>query len=260
MIAYFLPLYAGAEKVWGSPTDDFWCCHGSLVQAHTMYADNIWFEHAGGVTMSQYIPSELAWAQDGVPVTLRLEPDAQLKSHHRPDSLAYTVRVQAAQPVEFSLRLRVPWWVSAAAQVTVNGEPHAAAEPSSYVEMRRTWRDDTVHIMLPKALVAVPLPDEPHTFGFMDGPVVLAGLNAAAPSDRPQRPAHSEKTYPNYRISGIALTGDPAEPGTFLIPDDEREWTYWRGDYRTRGQAKDIRLIPLHEVRDEVYTVYFSVS
>ncbi|MCB0049874.1 MAG: hypothetical protein KDE24_10065, partial [Caldilinea sp.] len=69
-----------------------------------------------------------------------------------------------------------------------------------------------------------------------------------------------EKTYPNYRISGIALTGDPAEPGTFLIPDDEREWTYWRGDYRTRGQAKDIRLIPLHEVRDEVYTVYFSVS
>ena len=30
MIAYFLPLYAGAEKVWGTPTEDFWCCHGSL--------------------------------------------------------------------------------------------------------------------------------------------------------------------------------------------------------------------------------------
>lgn len=48
MIAYFLPLHAGAEKIWGTPTDDFWCCHGSLVQAHTMYADNLWFEHWRG--------------------------------------------------------------------------------------------------------------------------------------------------------------------------------------------------------------------
>lgn len=260
MIAYFLPLYAGAEKVWGSPTDDFWCCHGSLVQAHTMYADNIWFEHAGGLTLSQYIPSELTWAQDGVPVTLRLTHDAQLKSHHRPDSLAFSVRVQATQPVAFSLRLRIPWWVSDTVQIAVNGERQlAAAEPSSYVEIRRTWSDDTLHITLPKALVAVPLPDEPDTYGFMDGPVVLAGLNAAPPSDRPQRPAKSEKTYPNYRISGITLAGDPADPHAFLIPDNEREWYYWRGDYRTRGQAENIRLIPLHEVRDEVYTVYFTV-
>ena len=41
MIAYFLPLHAGAQKIWGTPTDDFWCCHGSLVQAHTMYADSL---------------------------------------------------------------------------------------------------------------------------------------------------------------------------------------------------------------------------
>ena len=206
MIAYFLPLYAGAEKIWGSPTDDFWCCHGSLVQAHTMYADNIWFEHAGGLTLSQYIPSELAWERDGVPVTVRLAHDAQLKAHHRPDSLAYTIHVQAAAPVEFSLRLRIPWWVSDTAQVALNGEQLAAgAEPSRYVEIRRVWSDDTVQISLPKTLVAVPLPDEPHTYGFMDGPVVLAGLNAAPPSDRPLRPAKSEKTYPNYRIGAITL-------------------------------------------------------
>ncbi|MCB9114775.1 MAG: glycoside hydrolase family 127 protein [Caldilineaceae bacterium] len=188
----FLPLYAGAEKVWGSPTDDFWCCHGSLVQAHTMYADNIWFEHAGGVTMSQYIPSELAWAQDGVPVTLQMEHDAQLKSHHRPDSLAYTVRVQAAQPVEFSLRLRVPWWVAPARSRSATVRCGRAI---SYVEIRRSWRDDTVHIILPKALIAVPAPDEPPAHsGFMDGPVVLAnstlprrttGHNAAPTARRP---------------------------------------------------------------------------
>jgi hypothetical protein len=26
MVAYFLPLRAGARKEWGTPTDDFWCC------------------------------------------------------------------------------------------------------------------------------------------------------------------------------------------------------------------------------------------
>ena len=41
MISYFLPMYPGAEKVWGTPTEDFWCCHGSLVQAHTVYANHI---------------------------------------------------------------------------------------------------------------------------------------------------------------------------------------------------------------------------
>ena len=48
MISYFLPLNPGATKnqtnlprlektYWGSPTDDFWCCHGSLVQAHAAH-------------------------------------------------------------------------------------------------------------------------------------------------------------------------------------------------------------------------------
>jgi DUF1680 family protein len=33
LISYFLPLNAGAKKGWGSETNDFWCCHGTLVQA-----------------------------------------------------------------------------------------------------------------------------------------------------------------------------------------------------------------------------------
>jgi uncharacterized protein len=36
MIAYFLPLYAGAEKVWGTPTEDFWCCHAWYRPIQTM--------------------------------------------------------------------------------------------------------------------------------------------------------------------------------------------------------------------------------
>ena len=94
----------------------------------------------------------------------------------------------------------------------------------------------------------------------MDGPVVLAGLNPGAPGSRGRTKETSEKTYPNYQINGITLTGDAAEPRSFLVADNEREWSYWRGDFRTRGHAQDIRFIPLYEVRDEVYTVYFPVA
>jgi uncharacterized protein len=59
---------------------------------------------------------------------------------------------------------------------------------------------------------------------------------------------------------GITLKGDPANPETTLTPDNEREWWFWQGSYRTRGQAQDIRFIPLHEVRNEVFTIYFPIS
>lgn len=212
--------------------------------------------------MSQYIPSELTWEQDNQPVTLRLTHDAQLKSHHRPNSIAYSLRVQAAQPVTFNLRLRLPWWLSGAAQITLNGAALlGASSPSSYVEIDRTWTDDTLHLVFPKTLVTESLPDAPDTFGVMDGPVVLAALNPGETPIQQRTPGNASHTArPNYRISGVTLHGDPAAPTTFLRPDNEREWHYWRGDYRTHGQPQDMRFIPLYEVRDEVYTVYFTVN
>ena len=35
---YFLSLITGSKKEWGSKTRDFWCCHGTMVQAQTIYA------------------------------------------------------------------------------------------------------------------------------------------------------------------------------------------------------------------------------
>ena len=261
MIAYFLPLYAGAEKVWGTPTEDFWCCHGTLVQAHTNYANHIWFEQEGGLILSQYIPSEGTWQQDGKNVTLHLTQDHQLQSHRRPESLAYDLLVQVDQPMEFTLRLRLPWWLSGKPEITLNGEPLAVdGGPSSYVEIQRVWSQDKLHLIFPKALVAVPLPDDPGTCGFMDGPVVLAGLNPGEHTSAARaKEAGSYTARPNYRINGITLTGNPAQPGSFLVPDNEREWIFWREGYRTRGQEQTIRFIPLYEVRDEVFTVYFPV-
>ncbi|MNP86140.1 hypothetical protein D3C76_1862000 [compost metagenome] len=46
-----------------------------------------------------------------------------------------------------------------------------------------------------------------------------------------------------------------------LIPDRERNHSWWNtGYYRTCGQSVNVRFIPLYEIKDETYTVYFPVS
>jgi DUF1680 family protein len=261
MIAYFLPLHAGAQKAWGSPTEDFWCCHGSLVQAHTIYANHIWYQSDHALTLSQYIPSEATWELEAETIHLRLEQDHQLESHHRPENLAYELKINAEQSREFSLRLRLPWWVSGKPALKLNGEPlEIEKDAAGYLEIRRIWQDDTLHVVLPKELKAVPLPGEPELQAFMDGPVVLAGLNPLQGYAADQDDITDARVQPNYLVRGISLTGDPANPETILTPDNEREWWFWQGSYRTRGQVHDIRFIPLHEVRDEVFTTYFPIS
>ena len=256
MIAYFLPLQPGGRKGglkgeysgWGTPTHDFWCCHGSLVQAHTTHNAYVYYQDADGLSVCQYIPTELRWQHDGVPVVVRqaFDPENSTSAPRQPDGAirrptrwAIDLSVRCEQPTDFALKLRLPWWLAGPAQIMVNGEPQTIATgPSSFVEIRRTWSDDRIRIELPKALTTCPLPDRPEAVAFMDGPVVLAGL------------CDEERT----------LHGDKDHPETLLIPDHEREWSTWKGWYRTAGQARGIRFVPLYEVRDERYTVYFPVE
>jgi hypothetical protein len=72
---------------------------------------------------------------------------------------------------------------------------------------------------------------------FMDGPVVLAGL-----CDGEQE-----------------LYGDMSTPQSMLTPHNEREWADWKSGYRTINQRRNVRFIPLLEVVDEPYSVYFPV-
>ena len=71
----------------------------------------------------------------------------------------------------------------------------------------------------------------------MDGPIVLAGL-----SDEER-----------------LLRGDKDNPQTILVPDNEGGTGGWRTQYRAVNQERGLRFIPLLDVRDERYTVYFPV-
>ena len=239
MVAYFLPLQGGGVKSWGSPTDDFWCCHGTLLEANASHNRGVYFENDAGLVVSQYIPSTLTWDQSGASVRVNQTVDPQTEQAERPQSLAVRLNVACERPVEFTLTLRLPWWLQREPTIMVDGArqsgPFAA---SSWYSIRRVWHDDTVSLTLPTGVTTTPLPDDPTTMAFMDGPVVLAGL------------CDEERT----------LRGNANAAETLLTPDNEREWNEWKPGYRTRRQPHNIRFLPLYDIRDERYTVYFPVQ
>ncbi|HEX2947326.1 MAG TPA: beta-L-arabinofuranosidase domain-containing protein [Clostridia bacterium] len=250
LISYFLPLRPGSHKGWGTHTHDFWCCHGSLVQANASHNEGIYFEDSCGVTIGQYIPSELIWSKDENKVSIRQEIDRQagscsrvnqlnLDMMHRPGTLAVKINVTCDSPVEFELKLRLPWWLKDSPKIYINSElQEIQSAPSSFLTLKKTWKNDTIRVELPKGLSVCPLPDNPDVVAFMEGPVVLAGL---CDEDR-------------------TLYGDKEHPETLLTPDNEREWENWVTSYRTYGQDRNIRFVPLYDIGYEKYSVYFSIK
>jgi uncharacterized protein len=252
MVTYFLPMRPGSTKTWLTRTESFYCCTGSLVQAHSLHGTETWYEDGEGLVLAEYLPSRLEWSSAGVPVTLTVTEAGNSSMTAdgsgrvdlgldvgvgRPGLTEYRIEVEAARPVDFTLRVRIPWWAGAAAEVRLGGEVHSAPA-SSFLPLARTWHRDAVTVRLPRRLVAEELPGRPGTVAFVDGPVVLAGL------------CDEERT----------LRGDPADPLSLLAPDDEREWDRWNARFRTVGQQRNLRFVPLHEVTDERYTVYFPVE
>jgi DUF1680 family protein len=251
-ISYFLGTHPGAKKEWGTPTETFWCCHGTLVQAHMRHGQSVLYGDADGLTITQYIPSEVTVAPSpsavsGAAVKIRQTFDTQLGLDHRPQSLVVNVEIDCDKPAEFEIKLRLPWWLAAKPGVQINGDRVGQAsrlslkgsgKPSSYLSIRRKWSKDTIRLELPKALTACPLPGSEDLVAFMDGPVVLAGL------------IDEQRT----------LVGDAADPETILHADKEREWGNWSGNYHTHGQGRNFAFMPIHEVIDERYTMYFPMT
>jgi uncharacterized protein len=264
MISYFIGVGAGSKKAWGTPTQHFWCCHGTLVQANASYETQIYMEEDQAISICQWIPSEVVVERNGERVGIKLEQDGQHGVYplnnwsvpgmtaitkvdipaipaHRPDRFVYRLSISCDSSSEFTLKLRLPWWLTDKPVISVNGAALdlESCKPSSFIDLSRNWKNgDVVHVELPKVLTAEPLPGEPDYVAFMDGPMVLAGLTD------------------EERV----LYGDIGKLDELMSPDRERNHSWWNpGYYRTRGQERGIRFVPLYEIKDEAYTVYFPI-
>ncbi len=243
MIAYFLPLNPGARKIWGAETTDFWCCHGSLVQAHALYESLIYYTADDGITVSQFVPStaELAMGEQRVTVTQTVDPSADRNNFVSAGAdTAWTIAllVVPAAAGEWTLRIRQPFWATAPGTVTVDGSKlNGEVSADGYLEIRRNWPAAATNLMVefPKQLTAEPLPGDPTRFALRDGPVVLAAL-----TDREVALESLDAITPQYEHQYV----------------EGRDWQ--SGHFLARTPVGSVVLKPLYEIADETYTVYFS--
>ncbi|CBL17727.1 beta-L-arabinofuranosidase domain-containing protein [Ruminococcus champanellensis] len=247
MPAYFLPMKAGSVKKWGSKTKDFWCCHGTTVQAHTIYPQLCWYadKEQNRLILAQYINSVCKF---NAHVTITQSVDMKYYNDgasfdERDDSRMFRwyikLHVKAEQPERFTLSLRIPAWVAGELVILVNGQHAEVESVNGFAELDRVWEDDTVNLYFPAALTTCSLPDMPQLLAFREGPIVLAGL---CESDR-----------------GIYLAQN--DPTSALTPVTEHTYdTFpWRQSvYRTIHQPENFELVPLYDITDECYTVYFT--
>ena len=231
MVAYYLPLHAGAVKKWGTPTGHFWCCHGTVVQAQTLYADLAFYESGDSLTLAQFIPSTVSRRVGDA--TVAVEATTAVR---RADSMRVDLHVRSDRPCRMLLRVRIPDWVTEYS-LTTGAETVPMTRPDDgFLALDRTWSDDKVSLRFPRAVRTCPLPGEPGTVAFLHGPVVLAGL------------CDEERT--------VRLGGKPV-PELFRPFDDT---AYDEVSFSLKGQERGMRFVPLNSVLDEKYTVYFPTE
>ncbi len=261
LIAYFLPMRAGSHKGWGSKTNDFFCCHGSMVQANAAFNRYIYYQEDSDIYINQYIDSDahITIGEANVTIIQRRDPltgsfhfgstssgkhtinRTAAEYRHNPDTYMAYFQICTNAPVNMKLHIRIPWWIKEAAKITLNGETISTAECGcTYTVIDREFKDgDIISVYLKKGVTACPLPDNSDIIAFMYGPEVLAGL------------VDEERTL---------TVPDKEHIADILVNENEREWGFWKSQFRITGQERGIHFIPLNQIGYENYCVYFPVT
>jgi DUF1680 family protein len=245
MITYYHAFKTGGVKKWGSRTNDFWCCYGTGVQASAEYPNAIYFHAGDTLVVNLLAASRVEW--NGLTLSQRTA---------YPENGRSTITVEKAAKGKRTISVRVPWWAAAPpgaagtgrgtakATISVNGQPQTGLKPSSTCEIARTWKaGDTIEIDYPMTLWAAPMPDDKNLVAPMYGPMVLAGLgdgDAKRHGDAMRRP-------------DTPIKGDPAKPSTWLKQGDGLR-------FRTKGQKAALDFIPMWQVIDQKFGIYFRVT
>lgn len=243
MVAYYLPMHKGAKAQWGSERGHFWCCHGTLVQIHECEGRYMAYRHDRELLLAQYHDAKIA-LPDGGMLTLR---EDRMETHYAPFAIHsgcsfsdeegrnHTLEMCLPQKRQFVLVLRIPVWANGPACVTV-GEETFRADPGTCLSLDRTWNEYTyIHICIPQAPTVDTLPDHSLRGTLMMGEDVLVGLTDD---------------------DCIHLTRKQACAQLEKITPDIMRCEHTR--YRLFDGYRSIEFIPLQNLKDEIYTMYFT--
>ncbi len=246
---YYLPLGNGYSKIFAKPYDSFWCCNGTGAEEFAKLTDTIYFRDDNSVFVNLYIASDLNWPEKGIRLTQQTS---------FPEEQGSTLFVSAAKPVDFDLKLRVPYWTKSGS-VKVNRCPVPAfSDPSSYLVLRGPWKNgDRIELSLPMHLHAAPMPDKETLQAAMYGPLVLAARFEEEPREKWYRHFAAEEKQepsPTLQFRGKPVKGKPGEPASWLEPEEGKL------AFRAVSQNQTVAFAPLSSIVHERYSVYHDID
>lgn len=159
-----------AEKVW-YPTK--WPCDsGTLAQTVADYPVNVAFGNDTALFVNFYTPSIIHYSVNGD--SIELHQDTEFPAA---DTVKLTLK--AAQPVRYTLALRVPSWCNGPATVSLNGRPLTTGTPGEWLKLNRDWRPgDEVLLTVPQKLHFDVIDNmNPDRVALMYGPLQYVLLN-----------------------------------------------------------------------------------
>lgn len=252
MVAYFLPLEAGAHRVYSTRDSSFWCCVGTGFENHVKYAEAIYYHTDNGVFINLFIPSELNWTKEQFGLRLESAFPANGK-------VLLTVTSPGNKACE--INIRYPSWAIYGAEVKINGKlMHLTNQPGSYIKLTRKWhQNDKIEVVYQMRLHTVPANDNPQIAALAYGPIILAGemgtkgFVSREPYSDPRK--HNDYYTYDYHIpAGIStkLSFDPKKIDAAIKPTEE--------PLTFKAVDQSITLRPLYDIHRQRYVVYWNTG
>jgi len=266
-MSYMVPVGRGVQQEYQNMQQSFTCCVGTGMENHALHGYGVYYESDDTLWVSLFMPSTAKFKLAGAEI-------AQETTF--PDGDSATLKLTLPKAAKFTLAVRRPTWAGDGFVVKVNGTPvevpplaslrpgaaggrlmgneDSLPQPSSFVEISRTWNNgDTVELTLPKTVRLEATPDDKRIAAIMWGPLVLAGDLG------PRRESRGE--------------GAPGQPVPLLVAA-ERPVSEWvlpgarQGEFQIKQvarpitqpeQVEDVSLTPFYRTHERTYSVYFDV-
>jgi DUF1680 family protein len=140
--------HAGTDVVYGV-LNGYPCCTSNFHQGWPKFAQHLWYASAAdGLAALVYAPCTVkAAVAGGTEVTIK-------EVTHYPFEDTVQFAVEPAEPVVFSLQLRIPGWCDQGT-ISINGQSAASGDAGEVVSLKRRWESgDHVVLKLPMQLAA----------------------------------------------------------------------------------------------------------
>jgi len=249
---YYTCLIPGGYRTYSKDFDDFWCCVGTGMENHALYGAEIYSHRDDRLFVNLFIPSTLAWREQGVNVTQQTAFPSEPRTR---------LILNLTEPKTLTIAVRYPAWIAPGAlKLAVNGAQVAVtARPGQYAEVTRQWNDgDSLMVDLPMRITTEPLPHDANYAAILYGPILLGG-----------KLGRQGLTDADFRTGNPSMTKRPAidvVPAIVVpVADLPAHLTPIPGEplaFQTRDLVKpgDVTLIPLYQIHDERYAIYWRLS